>query len=80
MNQYLSSILQFSAKPRRIYEFAEVFIPYEHPIEPGSLVTVIDPVSGHNTNLQTATAEVQEVRYEFAADASGQTSTGNKYL
>ena len=51
MNQYLSSILQFSAKPRRIYEFAEVFIPYYRPIEPGSLVTVIDTMSGHTLQM-----------------------------
>ena len=69
MNQYLSSILQSAAKPRRIYELAEVFIPYNSPIEPGSLVTIIDSISGHTPQRQL-TAEVQEVRYEFAADAS----------
>ena len=75
MNQYLSSILQYSAKPRRIYEFAEVFIPYQKVIEPGSLVTVIDSISGH-TQQRQLTAEVQEVRYEFAADASGSSPLG----
>jgi hypothetical protein len=75
MNQYLSSILQYAAKPRRIYEFAEVFIPYNSPIEPGSLVTIIDSISGHTPQRQL-TAEVQEVRYEFAADASGTNPLG----
>jgi hypothetical protein len=67
--------LQYSAKPRRIYEFAEVFIPYQSPIEPGSLVTIIDSISGH-TEQRQLTAEVQEVRYEFAADASGNNPLG----
>ena len=75
MNQYLSSILQYAAKPRRIYEMAEVFIPYQKLIEPGELVTVIDPESGH-TPERHLTAEVQEVRYEFAADASGRNPLG----
>ena len=75
MNQYLSSILQFSAKPRRIYEMQEIFIPYNSLIEPGSLVTVIDSTSGHTAG-RNITSEVQEVRYEFSADASGRTPLG----
>src|SRR5262245_12437369 len=75
MNQMLSSILQFAAKPRRIYEMSEIFIPYNSVIEPGSIVSIIDPESGH-TAERNLSAEVQEVRYEFAADASGSNPVG----
>src|SRR5262245_34845730 len=75
MNQMLSSILQFAAKPRRIYEMSEVYIPFNSLIEPGSLVTIIDPMAGH-TEQKQLTAEVQEVRYTFQADASGTNPVG----
>lgn len=75
MNQYLSSILQYSAKPRRIYEMAEVFIPYNKMLEPGSLVSVIDTKAGLTPEKHTM-AEVQEVRYEFSAESTGRNPLG----
>jgi hypothetical protein len=75
MNQYLASILQYSAKPRRIYEMAEIFIPYNDVIQPGSLVTVIDTKAGFTAN-KNIMAEVQEVRYEFSAQSPGTTPLG----
>ena len=75
MNQYLASILQYSAKPRRIYEMAEIFIPYNDLIQPGSLVTVIDTKAGFTPN-KNIMAEVQEVRYEFSAESVGRNPLG----
>ena len=63
------------AKPRRIYEMSEVYIPYLSPITPGSLVTVVDTKSGLTANKNTI-AEVQEVRYEFSAESAGRTPLG----
>ena len=75
MSQFLSSILQYAAKPRRIYEMTEVFIPYSGILEPGQLVTVIDTQAGFTANKNT-TAEVQEVRYEFSAESPGKDPLG----
>ena len=75
MSQFLSSILQYAAKPRRIYEMTEVFIPYSSPLLPGQLVTIVDTKAGFTANRNTI-AEVQEVRYEFSAESPGKDPLG----
>ena len=75
MSSFLGSFIQYGAKPRRIYEMSEVYIPYLSPIQPGQLVTVVDTKSGLTANKNTI-AEVQEVRYEFSAESAGRTPLG----
>ena len=75
MSSFLGSFIQYAAKPRRIYEMSEVYIPYISPIQPGQLVTVVDTKSGLTANKNTI-AEVQEVRYEFSAESAGRTPLG----
>ena len=75
MSSFLGSFIQYAAKPRRIYEMSEVYIPYLSPIAPGSLVTVVDTKSGLTANKNTL-AEVQEVRYEFSAESAGRSPLG----
>jgi hypothetical protein len=75
MSSFLGSFIQYAAKPRRIYEMSEVYIPYLSPIQPGQLVTVVDTKSALSANKNTI-AEVQEVRYEFSAESAGRTPLG----
>jgi hypothetical protein len=75
MSSFLGSFIQYAAKPRRIYEMSEIYIPYLSPIQPGQLVTVVDTKSGLTANKNTI-AEVQEVRYEFSAESAGRTPLG----
>jgi hypothetical protein len=75
MNAFLASILQYSAKPKRNYKMANVTIPYHNVFVPGQLVSVIDERAGL-PETKTTIAEVQEVRYEFAADQSGASPLG----
>ena len=75
MSQFLASVLQYAAKPRRIYEMTEVFIPYSSILMPGQLVTVVDTKAGFSPERNTV-AEVQEVRYEFSAESPGKDPVG----
>ena len=75
MSQFLASVLQYAAKPRRIYEMTEVFIPYSSILMPGQLVTVVDTKAGFSPEKNTV-AEVQEVRYEFSAESPGKDPLG----
>ena len=75
MSQFLASVLQYAAKPRRIYEMTEVFIPYTSIFMPGQLVTVVDTKAGFSAERNTV-AEVQEVRYEFSAESPGKDPVG----
>jgi hypothetical protein len=75
MSSFLGSFVQYAAKPRRIYEMSQVYIPYISPILPGQLVTVVDTKSGLTANKNTI-AEVQEVRYEFSAESAGTSPLG----
>ena len=75
MSSYLASFGQYAAKPRRIYEMAETYIPYLSPLIPGQLVTVIDSKSGLSANKNTV-AEIQSVRYEFSAESAGRSPLG----
>ena len=75
MSQFLASVLQYAAKPRRIYEMTEVFIPYSSIFMPGQLVTVVDTKAGFSPERNTV-AEVQEVRYEFSAESPGKDPVG----
>ena len=75
MSQFLASVLQYAAKPRRIYEMTEVFIPYSSIFMPGQLVTVVDTKAGFSPERNTV-AEVQEVRYEFSAESPGKDPLG----
>jgi hypothetical protein len=75
MNAFLASILQYSAKPKRNYKMSQVTIPYHKVFTPGQLVSVIDE-KANLPETKTTIAEVQEVRYEFAADQTGKTPLG----
>jgi len=79
MNRYLYAILQFSAKPKLIYNLTQCTMPLGSDIIPGQLVQIVDDVSGL-TALKQRYAEVMSVRYEWGSKggsaATGSTAAG----
>lgn len=68
MNQFLSSNLEVTAKPKRVYELSKVTIPNGAIFRPGYLVNIIDEFSGH-TKEKNISAEIQEVRWHWSAES-----------
>lgn len=79
MNRYLYAILQFSAKPKLIYNLTQCTMPLGNDVIPGQLVQVVDDTSGLTAAKQRY-AEVMSVRYEWGgkggSTGSGTTSAG----
>lgn len=67
MDRYLTSILGFSAKKKRIYSIPQVKAP-DTLFVPGKLVTIMDTKTGLGISTQ---AELLSARYTFDADTNG---------
>lgn len=72
----LVKILDTSAKPKRVYDYARVTIPTDKIFVPGQLVTVIDS-KAKLTSEKNVTAEISECTYQFDTK---QNALGVKYV
>lgn len=66
VNDLLVSMLEFTAKPKMIFNVEKVSIP-NPPFQVGQTVSVVDDISGLNRGTNTL-AEIISVGYEFSAD------------
>lgn len=67
---YAANVLQALSKPVRKFTLPQVMIPSGFVFLPGQLVSIVDNLSGLRPP-QALDAEIQEVRYVFAAPSSG---------